>query len=210
MFTKLGQIYSFTGNPLIDIQIAHSKKLIFLTHKKENYKQLIQKAMIKIRDQSHIKSLPKCYINLTQFTNALKTAIIFADPKTKKKIKKDFRILRRVETLDKSLKKIKQQIFKEMTQSSDINSAFVTFQNLKDRDLFFDLLKERRCSCCMKKRKEFTIGGKVVIAKKAPQPVNINWENYSYKGWVRLRRVFFSWGVYVLLYILRNFFLIFF
>lgn len=204
MFTDLGENYSFTGNPLIDIQIAHSKKLIILTHKSDEKEQLIQKAMIKIRDQTHLKNLPTSYLNVTEFSNKLKTAFVFANPENKKKIKAQFKILKDIELLNKNLKNIKQQIFKAGTRSVNIKSAFVTFQNLQDRDLFLEILKERKFCFCQKKRKELMIGNKMVFAKNAPQPININWENYSYKGRVKLRRRLTSWGVYILLYILRR------
>lgn len=84
MFDRLGEIYSFTGNPLIDIQIAHSKQLIILTHKSEHNKQLIQKAMIKIRDNTHLKNLPTNYLNVTSFSNQLKRLIFLQNQKRKK------------------------------------------------------------------------------------------------------------------------------
>lgn len=204
LFTNFGKARSFTGNPLIDIQIAHSKKLIILTHKSEQNKQLIQKAMIKIRDHTHLKNLPTRYVNVTKFINQLKTAYLFAGEEQKRKIKEQFKILNKLEQLNKDLTMIKQQIFKVGTQSSNIKSAFVTFQNAKDRDLFLKILKKRRWSCCLKKRKELMIEDKVIYAEPAPQPVNINWENYSYKGWVKIRRRILSWGTYILLYLLRN------
>lgn len=57
----------------------------------------------------------------------------------------------------------------------------------------------------MLSKKEQRIDGwrKMIYASKAPQPININWENYSYKGWTKFRRRLISWGIYVFLYILR-------
>lgn len=203
----MGKDYQYAGNPLIDIQVAHSKELILLTNEKIKIKNLIQKAVIYIKEKSKVPMPNSKKLNITKLVNKIRMAFIFANKKDKKKIKYTFQVLKRVERLNSMLNKIDEKIHKENKQSKEIKGVFITFQTTKDRKFFYNLLEyswNHRFRRCLKKSQGFYIGGNMIYASKPPQPININWKNYSYPFWEKVKRRVVSWSVYFLLYLLRK------
>lgn len=209
LFSKFGSDYGYAGNPLIDIQVAHSKELILLTNQKLKIKNMIKKASILVKEKTEFKieDLGNKLLDVIKLMGKIKLLLFFMKKEKKKELKKCYKLLEKIKKLQKKLDKINQKIHKEKTLSKEIKSVFVTFQTSKDRYFFYDLLGyswSHRFRKCLKKNQGFFLGNKMIYAKKPPQPVNINWKNYSLRKNKKLKRRLLSWSVYILLYLLRK------
>ena len=211
MFSKLGKKYKFAGNPLIDAQIAHSKKVLILTNKGEEIKQKIQLIMIKIKNSLKMSLLPTSHMKVDEFQKKLTTAVVFADIEAKKRIKSQFKLLGKIKILNERMKKVKAELFKVSSESDNIKSMFVTFQRIKDKQ-FFQALLVRGWKHFLKQLNCFaegdltrvTLDQEKIYAEEPPQPININWENYSHSTKDKIERRFCSWTLYIILYLLRK------
>lgn len=208
MFKKFEKKYKLSEFPLVDIQIAHSKKLLILTNKGEELKQKIQLIMIKVKKNLKM-DLPTSHMFVEKFQNKLKTAIVFSNKDGKKRIKNQYKHLEQIKFLNQELNRVKTKLFKIVNESDDIKSVFITFQTINDRKFFKGILDytwTHRCKklkCCKKKKIEDMFNEEFVYAEEPPQPININWENYSYVGREKAERRILSWVIYILMYLIR-------
>ena len=196
--------YKFSGNPLIDIQVARSKKLMILTHKSEKRQQEIQNLMIKIKDRLKMDHLPTGHMNISKFQAQLQTSILFADEEQKKLIRSQFKMLEKIKQISKHLNGLKTQIFKVSKESVGIKSVFITFQRIRHKKFFQKVMRKSFLSRCRKKKWDLWMDRKILYATEAPQPINIRWMNYSYSQRQKRRRRILSWSVYLILYIIRK------
>jgi hypothetical protein len=183
MIGKFSKKAGYSSNPVIDIQVAHTKKMLIMEKKCEELQQKIQLLMIKIQNRLKMK-LPTSHMNVDELITKLKTSILFADAYAKKKIKAQFGMLNKIKEMDEELKSLKSKKFKIIHDANDIKSVFVTFQRIKDCKFFMEVFKYNmilKFPCCrFSKKNPRAMNGRILFAEEPPQPININWENYSY------------------------------
>ena len=218
LFEELCKKYNLGPVPVIDMKIVHPRKLINLAQKSEKKKEKIQELMLKIQKKLNFDKASTSHLNIRDFQTKIMVAFAFAEAAAKKRLKSQFEDLQHIKSRSKSLNVIRSQIHQLSTKSQRITSLFVTFDTIKHKELFRDILKKRsRFSCilCQKKQKEkpddknnHQDRGRVevgrVYAVEPPQPINILWKNYSYSFRRKLLRRTLSWSVYILLYLLRK------
>ena len=124
------------------------------------------------------------HMNVDELIKKLKITVLIADAYTKKKIKDQFGLLNKIKEMEQELKSLKSKKFKVIHDTKNIKSIFVTFQRIKDRKFFMEVFKYKvilKFPCCrFSKTSKRALNGRILFAEEPPQPININWENYSY------------------------------
>jgi hypothetical protein len=140
--------------------------------------------MIKIKNKLKMDKLPTSHVNVDELITKLKATVLFADAYAKKQIKSQFGLLNKIKDMDEELKLLKSKKFKVIHDAKNIKSIFVTFQRIKDRRYFMEVFKYNlilKLPCCrFSKKSQRALNGRILFAEEPPQPININWENYSY------------------------------
>ena len=207
LFGELAKRYGFKTNPVINLQIAHSKELIHLTQKTETKQKEIQDLMIQVKDRLGL-NLKTSHMDVDQFQARVMLAMLFCNKRKKRRLKTQFLTLQKLKERRNSLNDLKDRISEVSRNFDSIRSVFVTFQQIKHKQFFKRLMARRGCVWlpCLKTMSEgmIKIGGRRVYAVDPPEPINIRWKNYSYTKCNKFWRRTLSWSFYIFLYILRK------
>lgn len=163
--------------------------------------------MVRIKNKLKMH-LPTSHMNVDQLISKIKIAFLFADNPNKAKIKSQFDLLNKIKSMDEELKILKSKKFKVVSDAKNIKSVFVTFQRIRDKKFFMEVFKYNlmlKFPCCRySKKNPRALDGQILFAEEPPQPININWENYSYTTKQKQFRRALSWSFYVLMYFIRK------
>jgi len=139
---------------------------------------------------------------------------LYALAKSNKKALKAFKPIEKLKTkqdkLEEKISKLKND------KNSRALSAFVTFDNKKDRDtVYYHYQKSplTRCcfslGCCKFRNHANYFEGKYLKVTAATDPSNIIWENMNVSSLNKLLRRLLSWGITIVLWIISKIFFYF-
>ena len=207
----LAKEYGFSGNPLVDIQIANSQEFIILSGKLDNIRVTKENLMIDLKDQLEQKFQLKIkHLSVQEFNIKLTLATKFASKKRKKELRYSLKLLKKIQTLRAKEKNTLSLIHKLSKESTGMKSVFVTFQRIKHKQYFLKMMKKRLYRyrlykhMNLKRDQRLIIGNRMLYALEPPEPINVIWENYSYSERNKLARRIISWIIYVILYLVRK------
>ena len=177
--------------------------------KADNQNLVIAKILLKYK-QKRSSKFDRNQMDVEKEISHLSERIVTCnDGKEEKKLREQLSLLYQIKAEQEKLNKIKQQMYKESCKKSTIECVFVTFQRIKDRNFFLELLKRNSshywAEFSKKKKDELLRDDKLIYAKAPSMPLNIKWHNYSYGGTEKFLRRLMSWFVYILLYMIRKF-----
>ena len=212
IFDRFAEKYYFRGNPLIDIKVAHSKKLLQYIREASDVNLSLQKELKRLKklilmDLCKTK-LASSHLNVDKERKRLQEEI--SKLSDQKRIDRKIELLEKLEKVEKLVKQ--SQKLKEIMHNSKgeekIKTVFVTFQRIKDRNFFLSLLSknfnhflarfsETRKAALIEK-------GAYLYAEEPPLPANVIWKSYSFTERQIFTRRFFSWISYFMLYLIRK------
>jgi hypothetical protein len=199
---------------VIDIQITHTRKILSYCKELDKLEELRQNKLLELmltwkassvfeyKNKYSLESLRRKFStvkrmfqeNLEEHKEDLKDVI-----KSEKIIEELFVLHKQISDSDFAFKKLKRG--KQL-----IKSVFVTFRSRRIRQKFYKefsvLLIKKSCSSCRSKREQ-------VYSTKVPTPINIKWNNVDKKVKEKYFRRFISYLTYFLLFLIRNFWIIF-
>ena len=122
--------------------------------------------------------------------------------------RKKLKILHRIEDQQKAINRLKQKIYLSQKNHSSIGCVFVTFQRIKDRQFFLNLLSfdfdHFLASCSKARREKLEKEGRLIYSRSPPLPQNIKWKNYSFRTGDKFLRRLCSWSLFFVLYSVRK------
>lgn len=168
----------------------------------------MQKKMI-IFKQLPGNRLKNSHLNLTKTKKSFNAELKHEKDKKKiSKINKKIKLLEKIEKLNDTINNLQSEIHKASTKEHKIKSVFITFHNIKHRNLFLKLMPKTFAHFYQKfsneKQQKLMEEDKLVYAEVPPLPSNIKWKNYNYTSCQKFIRRLGVWSVYVLMFGIRK------
>ena len=166
--------------------------------------------LIKLRDDMKTKyGMNVKFLRLQDFKTKLSLAYNFANAERKKDLAVDIKLLKKIQNLMTKEKNILSLIHKVSKESKGMKSVFVTFQRIKHKNYFLQMMKKTFRHRLykfinIKRDKRLMLEDRMLYAVEPPEPINVIWQNYSYSGRNKVVRRILSWIIYVVLYLVRK------
>lgn len=189
-----------SGEPIVDINVAKNNSILHLDQLIRKYEIKATGIVQKLLDDQVIENPPQGtpldikYLLEYRLLNPDK----FKEPKVEKELKEFMDMIKK-----KQVYEVKRE--KSATQKETFQSVFVTFNTNLNAVRFFNAMnisKSKRMSLnCLSGKKGHInkFANKIVRVKKAPEPINIEWENLQVSPFEKKVRRVVSWVSTILL-----------
>ena len=138
--------------------------------------------------QKRTESFEKNQMNVESEIWQLSNKIIATNSlESEQRMREEMALLHKIKIEQQILNKIKQKMHIESQNQSRIECIFITFQRIKDRNFFLELLAWNLSHVISKfsKKKQLRLleGDELIYASIPAIPSNMKWHNYSYSSY---------------------------
>lgn len=192
-----------SGDNKLEKNDKFEKQVTFQNHnfQSQNPDDSLKSPLRPSRTRLHSMCIRPLELNMT--TNE-REYLISENEELKSDIRDAIKLLDKFERNKQKVKRIEKEIKVQKERKRHIKSIFVTFKYRVQRDIFYKLLPSSKYQSWIEFYGNYKIGGNRIFGVIPPSPININWRNHDKQYIEKFCRRFFSWLLYISLYIIRK------